>query len=128
MWCMSASCVLGCSKDVRVEEEQGRKDEAFKLLGQQQLLISQHWDVSTNTLIKLSAELKKENRSLVGQKKAKDLEIETLKAAVSMEIRKFHWWIALKKRLHIFVMNDQKCSQCLKPWKVKIIKAELSRG
>ena len=33
-------------KDVRVKEEQGRKDEAFKLLGQQQLLISQHWDVA----------------------------------------------------------------------------------
>lgn len=88
MWCMSASCVLGCSKDVRVEEEQGRKDEAFKLLGQQQLLISQYWDVSTNTLIKLSAELKKKNRSLVGQKKAKDLEIETLKAAVSLANKK----------------------------------------
>lgn len=61
-------------KDVRVEQEQGRKDEAFKLLGQQQLLISQHWDVSTNTLIKSSAELKDENQSLVGQKKAKDFE------------------------------------------------------
>jgi len=36
----------------------------------------------------LSAELKKENWSLVGQKKAKDLEIETLKATVSMANKK----------------------------------------
>ena len=49
---------------MQLEEEQSRTQEAMQLLGQQQQVVAEHWDISSRSLIKACAQMKKENSTL----------------------------------------------------------------